>query len=107
MSALVTVRITCDTPGCGSFRVLETDSRTTARRMLAKLGWKVVLRESTARNGSRTYGDLCDDCPLTNNREAWRYAAAAETPQRKTAGALIGDALPRRTVKVQKKERTT
>jgi hypothetical protein len=103
MSALVTVRITCDTPGCGAFKVLETDSKTTARRMLANLGWKVVLRANTTSSHARSYGDLCDGCPLGHNREAWRYAAAQEAPQRLTATALLGNALPRRTVK----EKTT
>lgn len=101
MTAIVTIRINCDGT-CGNFRVVETDSKTTARRMLAKLGWKVVLKHSGAAGGT-SYGDMCPECPLAHNREAWRYAAHEKTLQKKTAVGVIGNALPRRTVR----ERTT
>lgn len=105
MTAIVTIRINCDGT-CGNFRVLETDSRTTARRMLAKLGWRVVLKHSGAAGGT-TYGDVCPECPLEHRREAWRYAEHAKAPQKRTAAGVIGNALPRRTVKVQKREKTS
>lgn len=87
MTAVITIRITCD--GCSNFKVLETESVTSARRILARYGWKVVLRSNSANNG-RTYGDKCPDCPA-GTKTPRRYAED-ENP----ASKIIGDALPKR-----------
>lgn len=94
MSAIVTIKIVCDTPLCGAFRVMETESRTTARRMLQRLGWKVVLKHNATNQGSTKYGDLCPDCPQEYRVTPWRYSDKNK-PQH-TAAAVIGNALPKR-----------
>lgn len=76
MSTIVTIRVVCDS--CGNFRVMETDSKVTARKALAKLGWNVVLLSAKSKNGGRSYGDRCGDCPLLDARTTWRYANTKE-----------------------------
>lgn len=91
MTAIVTIRINCDGT-CGNFRVVETDSKTTARRILAGIGWKVVLKHSGT-SGGTSYGDMCPECPQGYRLTPWRYR---EDKGQHTAAAVIGDALPRR-----------
>lgn len=94
MTAIVTIRINCD-GRCGNFRVVETSSVTSARRMLQPLGWRVVLKPAAPNGNARPYGDRCPECPQEDNENIpWRYSGRER--YKTTAAAVIGDALPRR-----------
>lgn len=88
MTAIITVRIQCDN-ACGNFRVMETDSRTTARRMLSNIGWRVILKHSGT-SGGTSYGDLCPSCP-----QGYFVSPGRHKPDI-SADALIGDTIPKR-----------